>query len=300
MRIIVGVTELAPTRQTLHLLRALRFPNPDVELVYAIEPLNPLSFSYHGLDANLVDRYMAQQRLVAQDYLKHAQAALTEAHPRPGENGEFLVEAKLLSGFPADTLLATADRSHAGLIMLGSTGKSPFKQVFLGSVSRKVLISAKQSVCLVKHDLDPNCPLTVVFATDHSPYARRCADLLLNLAPRGIGRLVILTVYPDQLGDVVKATLPNFRTDVGPWIQEELGKQNAQLAAKLAPLGIPTSSQVVPGDVNQVINQTMFDEKADLLILGAQGRRFMERFVIGSISHHQATAEPHSVLILRP
>jgi hypothetical protein len=36
-----------------------------------------------------------------------------------------------------------------------------------------------------------------------------------------------------------------------------------------------------------------------LLILGAQGYGFWERLMVGSISFHQAIAEPHPVLILR-
>ena len=43
----------------------------------------------------------------------------------------------------------------------------------------------------------------------------------------------------------------------------------------------------------------MEEQKADLVILGAQGQSFAKRLAVGSVSLHEVISTPHNVLVLR-
>ena len=57
---------------------------------------------------------------------------------------------------------------------------------------------------------------------------------------------------------------------------------------------------MVDGPVETAIETVMREEKADLLIVGAQGHGFLHRITAGSISFHFALRSPFHTLILRP
>lgn len=60
------------------------------------------------------------------------------------------LEERLLDGDPADEILAKAERTGAGLIVVGSRGLGAYAELLLGSVSRKVLHLAKVPVMVVQ------------------------------------------------------------------------------------------------------------------------------------------------------
>ncbi len=59
------------------------------------------------------------------------------------------IEEQVLSGNPAEAIVAHAKTENAPMIVIGSRGLSGFKEILLGSVSQRVLHHA-------------NCPVTVV------------------------------------------------------------------------------------------------------------------------------------------
>jgi nucleotide-binding universal stress UspA family protein len=61
------------------------------------------------------------------------------------------VTVELRQGDPADELIKAAAADHADLIVVGSRGLSTLPRLVLGSVARKVLLHAPQSVLVVRH-----------------------------------------------------------------------------------------------------------------------------------------------------
>ena len=60
------------------------------------------------------------------------------------------LEKRILDGDPGDEILAEAERTGAGLIVVGSRGLGAYAELLLGSVSRKVLHLAKVPVMVVQ------------------------------------------------------------------------------------------------------------------------------------------------------
>lgn len=60
------------------------------------------------------------------------------------------VTTALLSGNAADTVISSVKNSDIDLVVIGSTGTSGFKRLFLGSVATKVARSVDKSVLIVR------------------------------------------------------------------------------------------------------------------------------------------------------
>lgn len=195
--------------------------------------------------------------------------------------------------------MAHAAEAKSDLLALGSSGKGPMEGALLGSVGRKALVSAGCSVLIARSCRPRKDGLTVVFATDHSAYAKRCLDTFVSRRPQGVARAVVTTVYPDQLIGAMSAVMSNFKADITSWVRGGLEKENAAAVSSLARLGIPCTSRVEAGSVGDTLERVMKEEQADVLVLGAQRRGFVDRVLIGSVSLDQALRRPYSVLVVR-
>ena len=60
------------------------------------------------------------------------------------------LKERLESGVPFNEILRVAEEENASVIVLGSHGKSNMAEMFLGSVSEKVIRKSKKPVLVVK------------------------------------------------------------------------------------------------------------------------------------------------------
>lgn len=292
MKIVMGVEDQEHLKAAVDLVKGLRFEDPAIELVHVLERVGEEGLpQLEGGRPDLIARYLKMQE-------EEAQALLAQGEAELKQRG-LSCRTKLLVGLSANRIIAHARESGGDLLALGSTGKGPIESVIVGSVGRKALISAQCSVLIAKKSVAADRPLTVVCATDHSAYANRCMEKLLTWRPKGIGRAVITTVYPEQLLKAMSSVMENFKADVSTWVRAELERNNAQLIQKLAPLGADFKSRVESGQVGDTLERVMKEEQADLLVLGAQGHGFIERVTMGGVSLDQALRRPYSVLVLR-
>jgi nucleotide-binding universal stress UspA family protein len=209
------------------------------------------------------------------------------------------VKAHHLKGFITNKLLQHAEDNKSDLVAIASSNKSPIEGLIVGSVARKAAIASKLSVLFIKKPLGHTKPLTAVFATDHSPYSKRCLEEFIRWAPKGFARLVVTTVYPEPFARAMGSFDGNFKTDAGAWLHSELEDSNKEVCDRLKILGAACRSRVESGSVGDTLALVMKEEQADLLIVGAQGRGFMERMTLGSVSFDQVMKRPYSVLVLR-
>jgi nucleotide-binding universal stress UspA family protein len=87
-------------------------------------------------------RKMAEvERIVGQeaDVLKFvAEKIVSEAQQRAKRKGVKNIRTAISEGDPASAIISQAKRRHVDLIVMGTRGLGKVKEVFLGSVSRKV------------------------------------------------------------------------------------------------------------------------------------------------------------------
>ncbi|MES2460595.1 MAG: universal stress protein [Armatimonadota bacterium] len=292
MRIVLGIDHGGYWKTAGDLLTRLRFRDGVVDTVHVVEP----PACQFGEPIEALVKLVAEQDEKA-DFEGQRQAEEASAALR--DRGHLTGACTVSSGHAAAELLQYADKVTAGVIAVGSSGKGAVKSFLLGSVGRGILIGSQLSVLIARGSGERRGPLRAVLATDHSVYANRCIDTLLHLAPQGISNLTVLTTYPKDALEALRPFLPDFVLDPAAWIEEGLAKRNAEVMARLEPLGCRLDSRVRSESVHDAIRQAMEETQADLLILGAQGHGFIERLTLGSVSFQEGMTEPHSVLVLR-
>jgi nucleotide-binding universal stress UspA family protein len=292
MNVVIGIDSTPSSHDAAALVAAMWPQDLRVSLVNAIPSVLPdVETSPTGAAAPMIE--------VQRSHEKAAWEAIDVVRARLPEAG---VESHLEWGPPAERLLAVAEAQRADLIAVGSTRKSALGSLFVGSVSREVLRASPVSVLVTKRPTVHPEGLVAVFATDHSEYANECLEELVRLAPSGLRRLVVLTsneIDATKVGVLIHE-LPALADRAEGWITERLIQENRRIADQLSAFGPRCEAVVKEMPVNAAIRLAMEEYQADLLILGAHGHGFFERFFLGSVSFHQVAAEPYSVLVLRP
>lgn len=293
MRIVFGIDRARHWKTASDLLPRLRFREGVVDTLHFTD--QPI-YHFGALDPAIASR------MIEEGYTDSCAAGLQrveEASALLRQNGVTTGVAAVSPGSPPQGLMEYADRMDAQLIAVGSSGKSPVKAFFTGSVGRGLVIGAHQSVLIARGEAARTGPVRAVLATDHSSYMSACLETLLQMAPLGLSHLSILTVYSKQGTELMQPYLPDGTLNPQDWIGARLKVRNQEVIHKLAPLGCTFDSRVMDGDIHEAIKYVMKASHADLLLLGAQGHGFAERLTLGSVSFREAIGEPHSILMLR-
>lgn len=291
MKAILGVDSSGTYRKAQDLLIRLGLPDLSVEGLAVVEPMLP-DMSWPALSENHPLASVLKLREEAADQ------ALREAGLPHGTS--FTGHREV--GHPAHMLEAYAEKHHANLIAVGSERKGRFGSLFMGSVTKGLCNDAKTNVLIGKKDLAGREGLHAVFATDLSEYAYRCADELLFLGPRGLKRITVLTAYGIDEG--LRSHLVPENADLEDYMpaafQARTETATRRIAERFQAFNIPIDVRVVEDEANSAISQTMKETGADLLMLGAQGRNFLQRLTLGSTALHEVLNGESNLLLLKP
>lgn len=282
-KILVGVdTAGEGTPPILALLKRLEFPDPHPTLLTVVPPVQTEGWHLSPL--------LGSAEAERKEYraITHAERRLSELWPD--------ARHRVLVGKPTAVILEETAKTNAPLVAVNASNRGTLETFFTGSVARAVASAAPQSVLLARASKTTG-PLHAVLAMDHSDYGAECLESLIQLAPKGIAKLSVLTAFPESYADeIAEAALGSAVQEVNQHCQ---GVAN-QLKAHLGTPNTVFESHVLPGNARSVLSTFMTQSGADLLILGAKGRGLVERLTLGSVSFDQAVGNyPWSVLILR-
>jgi nucleotide-binding universal stress UspA family protein len=292
MKAIIGVDAAGGYLPGLDLFVKLAFQGASATAVSAMDTTPPIATFAPEAMAIQAD-FVSQSELAAKEATEHAVATLRAAN--------VAAEANVLYGGVAPSLIRAAEDSHADLVVIHNTPRPGWQAFLLGSVSKALVTGCPTSVLISKGNGDESTPLTAIFATDHSDYATRALDRFLQLAPKGIGKIHVVTAYEvdDLEAQLIMHSLPALTQDMAEWVREKLSEKSAAVTERLREAGYDATFSVINGDPNEVIRDAVKEQNADLAVLGAQGHGFFERILTGSVALHQAVSEPHSVLLVR-
>lgn len=294
MNVLVGVDPSGSYRAALDSVLALGLGPAEVHLLNVVSSVM--------VDGSYPDSSMTGALAQIYDELKaDGQGDLAEA--------KGVVEAAGLTGVTAQgfgdvagQLLDYADSHGCELVAVASESKDYFGSLFYGSVAKGLVTGAAQNVLVIKGGKALSAPVTAVVATDHSEYANKCFDLLVEMAPEGIGAYHVVSAFGPaktlaaKYREIVEGATANERA----LVKAHLETKTKELADRLASAtGASVSSAVVEGRPGPVIADAMAEHSAGLLIMGAQGHGFLERLALGSVSFHQVVGTENNVLILR-
>jgi nucleotide-binding universal stress UspA family protein len=294
MRTLIGVDADGLYRSAIDLLGRLGFAGNQATLAHFDSTITPVGVP---IVYDFADSAEVQERI------KDLGENLLEASAnsaRAAGLGEFPTTIYAL-GNSSSSLLDLADTDRADLVAIGSRKHGALESFFLGSVGRALAIGAHQSFLIARGVRKAEGPVRAIFATDHSDYAKRCFNRLLDMNPKGLEHVTIVTATESSIDS-------SFGSEMGyddrtPYsiseAEDRMRAHGDEMVARLAAKDISAEFHLVEGYPAEVLRQEMEARSADLLILAARGHGLIERILIGSLALHIVVAEPYSVLVLR-
>ena len=273
----------------LALKRAITIATPQSAAVTALHVVpapGPLFVPMLAVNAQMPLALGPGQR----ESLRQALAAFVVTECRTGVPIDVDVIEAPEAGTVHGEILAQAGRLGADLIVMGTHGRSGFERLLLGSVTEKVLRTAKQPVLTVGvHDADGQTSASfrrIVCAVDFSDCSVAALTYAFALAAGSGAHLTAVNVVAWQpLGYdplVGPADFAGFHVAVERTALEQLHKVVASVTVE----GVDIEETVASGKPHQEILRLAAERKADLIVLGIHGKNPVDRLLFGS------TAEP--------
>ncbi len=170
------------------------------------------------------------------------------------------IDVMVREGLPADAIRKATGELDAGLIVMGTHGRSGINRLMLGSVTERVLREASVPVLAVRGDWADREISRILCPVNDSAPARRALMTAAGLATCLGATVTVLHVREPGAPDAI--------TNLCGWVPEEQRKVCTTLEAS------------GPRDVaHEVLSLA---SEADLLVLGAQHRRFFDTTVLGA------------------
>ena len=247
-----------------------------VILTYVITP-NFFGSSGESLAPPAASRLADQRRLLEQQGL------------------EVIIETPI--GLPGRSLNGVARKYGASLIVIGSHGKSRWREGVLGSISAAVLHNIQFPLLVlpvrVADGREPTCLWDctkllshLLFPTDFSQTAAEAMCYLELLAPRGVTRVTLLHALmptPGKLGE------PQGPAEASPVARNFLDLLQGRLEAA----GVPkVQTRMVVGHPVPVILEFIQTSDISLIVLGTQGKGFIAELFLGSVAHNISRFAP--------
>lgn len=229
-----------------------------------------------------------------------SEAAERVLHEMKQELADACSHVRLIAdtGDAAESIIQTAEESHADLIVVGQRGMTATPSFLLGGVSQKVATYAPCSVLVVKGSvlkLD-----RILVAVDGSESSHKAVQFLIRYPFRGPVHATIVTVWPQRgpegmgrsLGSRGKVDLKHLVANKG----EELVHRMAD-ELKKGPYEVVT--EMLHGDPAFVILDSAVRHGARMIVVGSRGMKAIKRFLLGSVSEKVLVHAACSVLIVR-
>lgn len=232
--------------------------------------------------------------IVLRNAARSARLALGQAATGPRTK----LQTILTHGPIAHTIVKTAQRLKADLILLGSRGLSDIQGFLLGSVSRQVAATAPCPLLVVKQPL--TTLLRIAFAVDDSRPSRAAARFLRSRMLPESAVVTILTSVESPVTDFAarylsESQLAEFKRPV----MERATRLVNILRDEFIKDGFSAVTQVQMSHVIDSIVKYVEANQAQLLVIGSRDLTKSERLYLGSVSESLLRHAPCSVLVVR-
>jgi nucleotide-binding universal stress UspA family protein len=253
----------------------------------------------HGVDLGMFQSPLLAGAANLQGY-DEFRRAMIDAGRQAVERGRSVLPADIPSvqtksepHHAAAYILDNADAVKADLIVVGTHDHSRLAELLVGSVSHHVLLHARTPTLVVKGKAKPVA--RVLLAIEGRDDAVRVQSWLTKHPFRNPVALTILSIVPS-----LAMVEPDIMAGYQSW-SEEHKRQAEQIVAEtaeaLAGPRFTVTTDVRTGDPVSAVCAGATGH--DLIIVGSHGRKGVDRFLLGSVSHGIVHRAGCSVLVIR-
>ena len=194
---------------------------------------------------------------------------------------------------PTAFILDSAAAIQADLVVVGTHDHSRVTEVFAGSISHRILLHAMLPTLIVKGKARP--VTRVLLAVEGREDAARLDTWLISHPFRNPVAVTILSVVPS-----LHMIDPHMMAGLKDWAEQSIRDAEQVVHDTALPLGglhFTVSTEVRHGD--PVTSVCEYGADYDLIVVGSHGRKGLDRFLLGSVSHGIVHRAGCSVLVVR-
>jgi nucleotide-binding universal stress UspA family protein len=247
----------------------------------------------------LPDEVVAAGVAALDDDARHSALGLAEEGARlaraDGLDAEPMESSR--RGGVAATITAVADDHSAGVVVVGSRGRSAVRSTVVGSVTYGVLQGGRRPVLVARSSSTSERPEhdgPLVLCYDGSIAARHALDVAGSVLPPGRA-LVVHCWQPTAEATLVRAAAHPMLVPRLQDLVSELNRADENEAEAVAAEGVhvaraagmDAASLVVPerDGVSETLARVAEEQRARLIVAGSRGRSPWSALVVGSVSH---------------
>lgn len=203
-----------------------------------------------------------------------------------------------------------AGMTHADLVVMTTSSRSPVPQFFMGSVARDVVRASRAPVLMIKPKPEPVTELNgvhefrhVLIPLDGSSFSEEVVNDAMKLGELGSARYTLLTVI-----DASRGFAGHAEPDLLPVEHAALGEKARAAEERLERVAIRvrqrsrqvSTKTIVGSPPAECITRVAHDLGADLIAMTTHARRGVGTLVLGSVANQVIRAAAVPVLLHRP
>ncbi len=211
------------------------------------------------------------------------------------EDMGYAVETRVVSGLARQETNRIAVEEDFSLIVVGAAEQSLMGEAVLGGMAYEVIHHANRPVLLVRTADKPiatgGCDITghLLFPTDFSQNAEEAFAYVKKMVADGAKKVTLVHVQDQSR---IKPEQLEAANDVD-------GKRLEQLRQALLELGgAEVDLHLRYGSPSVEITKLVREQNISLVVMGSQGRGFVQELYLGSVSHNVARHAASSVLLI--
>lgn len=270
-------------------------PHEAEALVFsAVDVFIPPKSNIEDLDGRFIN-YVPQGVKLARQRAKHAFEEAKVLAERAGEKvhkmfPDWVVTTEAQADTPHWAIIAKTEEWKPDLTVVGSHGRSFLGRLVLGSVSQKVLYETRCSVRIARgRERSDNTSVCLILGVDGSPDSDAMLEMVASRNWKQGTEVKLITSVE---------TFHQYA--VAPDVQMNRVRDIQTIAVeKLNAAGLGVTTMITEEDPKYVLVRQAELLDADCIFLGAKGHRFLERFLIGSVSSSVAARAHCSVEVIR-
>ena len=222
--------------------------------------------------------------MAEQDWRSRLAALAGDAPGRVSVDTEVLLASK-----PAPALLDLLDARRSDVLVAGTHGVGGLKRTLLGSVSQQLLEHAPCSVLLVRQEMAPEGPPSVVAAVDGSEATPAVVAAAQAVATTLSARLLLVHVIGEQ---VVPFTTPDATREQRDWAREQGRKVLTEARAIMSAPLETVSQELRIGVAKEELVQACEAGRPTLAVVGSRGAHGSRDFCSAARHAISSTTRP--------
>jgi len=174
--------------------------------------------------------------------------------------------------------------------------------VFFGGTAHEVILHAQKPVLLIRIVNEPEARLKLIescnliehilFSTDFSENAQKAFEVVKKMVTDGIKKVTLIHVIDKAVVD------PYLKERIEDFIRLDNTRLQA-MKVELQSMGaVEVDVQLPIGSPAGEIIRTVKDKNISLVVMGSQGRGFLNEVFLGSVSHQVARHSSASILLI--